>query len=411
MHNRTFQIAATALFVLTVWFGGSSAQTPCATVWPTDYLPAPTGTTLDVERRQSLFKSIWETVGQHHLNATQNASIWTQAQTEFAARAMAAKDDAGFYAVLQEMIQSLGDRSSIYLPPWELQFREGISNEKRYGIGVAAVPNPEGMLVTHVLEGSDAALLGLHRRDLIVQVNGEACPTPQSLVSAANVTVNLNVRKPDGSNVTLKVGHRGRADSKWFSMTRLEDRPGVVLLTLPSFYGFSNEVSFRLSEMLAVAPIEGVIVDVRSNAGGPIDEGFRLAGQFIGGNLIELRPSKSRLDARPGLLLPRLKDTPLLILVDAQSKNTSELFAASLQARKRARVIGVRTPGEATIQQSFEYGDGSRLYLATQEAYLPDGTRIAEHGVTPDVILEPDWFRYSEKDDPYIRRALEELQR
>jgi carboxyl-terminal processing protease len=109
--------------------------------------------------------------------------------------------------------------------------------------------------------------------------------------------------------------------------------------------------------------------------------------------------------------LPRLKDLPLVILVDAQTQSDSEAFAAGLQAQQRARVIGLRTPGNTYMLQSFEFGDGSRLWLPTQDMYLPDGTRLGGRGVIPDVNLEPDWYRYDEQNDPYIREALELLGR
>jgi C-terminal processing protease CtpA/Prc len=61
------------------------------------------------------------------------------------------------------------------------------------------------------------------------------------------------------------------------------------------------------------------------------------------------------------------------------------------------------------VVRSFEYGEGSRLMLATQEAFLLDGSRLAERGVMPDVTLEPDWYWHFEREDPYIQKALELL--
>jgi carboxyl-terminal processing protease len=409
---KAFQwIALLVLVLWTAWPGRTSAQTPCPMVWPTDYLPAPTGTTLQTERKQSLFNSVWESINQHHVNAEGNKANWLEAQKTFLTRALATTDDAGFYAVLQSMVQNLGDHQSVYYPPWESRLWDGTASQKLYGIGVFAVPNAEGLLVTHVLEGSYAAFVGLQRRNLIVQVEGKSCPTLQALAGPAEESVRLTLRKPNGTQRDVRVQRIGGGQSPWFSLRRLEQQPKVVLLTLPTFNRVANEVSYQLSQMLAAAPIEALIIDLRANPGGSIGEGLKLAGQLTRGDLFELRPSKERLAAIPGLILPRLKDLPLVILVDAQTESISESFAAGLQAQQRARVVGVRTPGKTQTLNSFEFGDGSRLWLPTQDMYLPDGTRLGGRGVTPDTILESDWYRYDEQNDPYIRKALELLGR
>ena len=387
------------------------AQQPCPKTISTNLLSAPAGSTLSLERRQSLLNSVWETVSQNHVNAETNLEGWAQAQATFFPQALAATNDAGFYAALQAMVQNTGDGHSVFLPPWESQLRGGTATQKTYGIGVFAVPNAEGLLVTHVLEGSYAAFVGLRRRDLIVQVAGKPCPTFKDLAGPAEEALRLTFRKPNGQQREVRVERVGVGESPWFSLLRLEQQPKIVLLTLPAFNRVVNEVSYRLSQMLAEAPIEALIIDLRANPGGSISEALKLAGQFTRGDLIELRPRKERLAATPGLLLPRLKDLPMVILVDAQTESFSESFAAGLQAQQRAQVIGVRTPGNTQTLDSFEFGDGSRLWLATQESYLPDGTRLGGRGVIPDVSLEPDWYRYDEQNDPYIRKALELLQR
>ena len=112
-----------------------------------------------------------------------------------------------------------------------------------------------------------------------------------------------------------------------------------------------------------------------------------------------------------GDLYDRLKNVPIIVLVDQDSASNAEILAATLQAAKRARVVGTRTMGNTETIVPYDLDDGSRLWLAEYGFKLPDGSTIEGKGVTPDAIVDVDWTDYTTSDDPQIKKAVELLRK
>jgi C-terminal processing protease CtpA/Prc len=183
---------------------------------------------------------------------------------------------------------------------------------------------------------------------------------------------------------------------------------------IDTFYldDLDQRVRQALDELLADGPIEGLIVDVRDNSGGRVDLMLKTLSIFVDGGSIGStggRNRSNRLNIPRGQTLAELKDVPIVVLTSEDTVSAGEMFAAGMQVRGRARVVGTPSAGNTENLILHDLPDGSQLWLAELAYRLPDGAPIEARGVIPDRLVEADWWRFDPADDPQIKAALEEL--
>ncbi|HEX4456606.1 MAG TPA: S41 family peptidase, partial [Polyangia bacterium] len=136
--------------------------------------------------------------------------------------------------------------------------------------------------------------------------------------------------------------------------------------------------------------LHGLVLDLRNNPGGLLDQAVRIADEFIdqglivrtegkGGRIIDEEKAHSR-GTRLGF--------PMIILVNGGSASASEIVAGALQDHQRAAIMGTQTFGKGSVQTVIELDDGSALKLTIARYYTPSGRSIQEHGITPDIVVD-----------------------
>jgi C-terminal processing protease CtpA/Prc len=173
-----------------------------------------------------------------------------------------------------------------------------------------------------------------------------------------------------------------------------------------------KHVDNALTELLDGEPLKGLMVDVRSNGGGNRSVTQNILGQFTEGELgrFYMVNRSVAFTVGKGRLLSQLKPIPLAVLIDGRSASASELTSGGLQWQGRARVFGVKSLGSLRVTYFHTMPDGSRLGLSQETFKLPNGFEPDRNGITPDVVLAPNWGDYTERDDPHIIAALKWLQ-
>jgi C-terminal processing protease CtpA/Prc len=173
-----------------------------------------------------------------------------------------------------------------------------------------------------------------------------------------------------------------------------------------------KQVENSLKELLEGEPLKGLIIDVRSNGGGNRSVTQNILGQFTEGELgrFYMVNRSVAFTVGKGSLLPQLKPMPLAVLIDGRSASASELTAGGLQWQGRARIFGVKSYGSLRVTYFHNMPDGSRLGLSQETFKLPNGFEPDRNGITPDVVLAPNWGDYAERDDPHIMEAMKWLQ-
>jgi C-terminal peptidase prc len=374
---------------------------------PVDVDP-PAPTPLPAAVRQQIFTEVWTTIDEHYLDPDFHGVDWGAVRDEFAPRVAAAGTDAAFYEQVGQMVGRLGDNHSRFLPPSAAERQDELTSgrEEQVGIGVIALPLADALLIQHVFPGSPAERAGLRPRDRIVTVDGTFY-AQRSLQGPEGSTVRLTVARPGEANRDMVIVRR-----------RVEGLIGPDARVLPGDVGYlgittlwvsdmDRQVSAALAEITAQRPLQGLIVDLRSNPGGWRSVLTGILAHFVQGEVgsFTSRKGDMPLVIEPGAT-PDLRGTPVVVLIDKTTASYAELIAAVLQHEAGAVVVGAPSAGNTETIYSYELTGGARLWVAQEGFRLRDGTVIEGAGVQPDISVLEDWTRFSEPEDPGINLAV-----
>ncbi len=266
------------------------------------------------------------------------------------------------------------------------------------GIGVeVGLKNDELRIIT-AFYGGPAQRAGLASGDTILAVDGRDVSKMtvdelfESLRGEPGSTVRLSVRHPEKLTPQNYVVQRQLVQLDIVRGQLLDD--GYAYVSLKSFAnGSAAKVKAeieRLANITKPVPLKGLVLDLRKNPGGFLNEGVELANYFIqSGNIVSTK-------GRNGVTIQdynasRTKyvyDLPLAVLIDEGTASASEIVAGALQDHHRAIIVGQTSFGKASIQSMFPLHDGSSVKLTIGRYYTPSGRCIQAHGITPDVEVE-----------------------
>ncbi|MFF2628874.1 S41 family peptidase [Kitasatospora griseola] len=281
----------------------------------------------------------------------------------------------------RQLVGASGDRWAAYLSPQ--QYRD-FTGGRYPGIGLSLDRAADGPTeVAEVLPGSPAARAGITAGEKLVSVDG----VPADRLPVTEVVSRLR-GGPAGSAVAVGV-QGGDGPVRELSLTRAElaarevesdrPRPGVARIAVHAFTeGVADQVR------AAAAGARGVVLDLRGNSGGLVEEAVGVASAFLDGGPVasyQAHGERRELTAAPG------GDTavPLVVLVDGGTMSAAELLAGALQDRSRAVLVGGRTFGKGTVQQPSRLADGSVVELTVGRYQTPAGRSPDGTGVQPDV--------------------------
>lgn len=267
--------------------------------------------------------------------------------------------------------------------------------EGRYeGIGVEIRPTDAGVLIVRVLEGSPALRDGLKAGDLLLSLDG----TPLGGLTQGQITEQM--KGPRGSKITLSVLREGWSEPHTIETTRDRIEARAVLgarigdVAYLRIVQFQSQVANDFVDAWSAVSIDGapkaLIVDVRDNPGGLLDQAVAVSDLFLDEGVIVSTRSRAESEqvhqATEGGLP---KDLPVYLLINGMSASASEILAGALQDTGRAVLIGTHSYGKGSVQSIYENADGSALKLTTGRYYTPSGEPIAaEEGRVPDHIVE-----------------------
>jgi carboxyl-terminal processing protease len=408
----------------------SATPTATSTPTPTDIPLTPTATLvpLSAEERVQIFEDLWEHIRENYVYRDFRGLDWDAVRGEFAPRVEAAQSADAFYGLMAEMVARLGDDHSRFESPQDVvEERARFSGDLNYvGIGAVVRDVPEGGIITRIAVGGPAEGAGLRARDLIVMVNGIPFTDTARFGPRGPISV---IRGPSGTPVTLTVRSPGLPDRDVevirhviptdafpdVEARRLPDSDiGYVLIDTFSVMDLDRLVEDRLRELLDERPLDGVILDVRTNGGGQVNLMLDTIGLFVDGGSIgrgEGPRSRYDMDVPGGRVLPGLADVPVVVLVSEDTVSAGEIFASGMQSLGRATIVGVPSAGNTENLLAETFSDGSRVWLAQLIFYRPDNSTIEGTGVQPDRVVDQEWWRFEIPQDPQVLAAVEEIAR
>jgi carboxyl-terminal processing protease len=291
------------------------------------------------------------------------------------------------------MLKALGDRWSAYYSPSEFTSFNDKLQGRYTGIGVWVRQSPTGaLLVSAVQTGSPADRGGLRTGDEIVsvdghQVAGQPVQTVLDWLRGPNgSTVAVGLRRATGTAVvTLK---RSEVTSQDVTVDRLAGQ--VLHIRIAAFTrGVGRQVRAAVA-MDPKAAQHGIVLDLRDNPGGLVDEAVEVASVFLDGGPVVSYQQRGKPTQTLDALGHGDTTTPLVVLVDGNTASAAEIVAAALQDRNRAVVVGSRTFGKGSVQEPATLSDGSAIELTVGRYTTPSGRTIDGVGVQPDLVVPDD---------------------
>jgi len=294
-------------------------------------------------------------------------------------------------------IKSLDDRFSAYFDPKTYkEFQEATQGEFE-GVGLTVAEVERGLRVVTVFEGSPARRAGIRARDVITAVDGDSLAGKTSdqattlIKGPAGTMVSLAVVTGKGEPRTLKL-RRARVDVPVVkSELRRAGGTEIAHVRLSGFTsGAHGEVRKAVDDLLEKGA-EGVVLDLRDNGGGLLNEAVLVSSIFVGDGTIVSTKGRTRprrvFEATGN---PIDADVPVVVLVNKQSASASEIVAGALQDRERAAVVGTRTFGKGVFQEVRRLSNGGALDITVGEYFTPDGRNLGGGGVKKGAGIEPE---------------------
>jgi carboxyl-terminal processing protease len=293
------------------------------------------------------------------------------------------------------MLASL-DPHSAYLTPDLYRDLEVETRGSFGGLGIEITIKNDMLTVVAPIEDTPAAKAGVKSGDEIVKINDDFTKG-MTLTDAVKM-----MRGPKGSTIRLTLHREGIADLFTVSVQRdviriqsvksKELKDGYGYVRISTFEdGTNGDVEKALDKFAKRGPIKGVVLDLRDNPGGLLNQAVSVSDDFLDGGMIVY--TQGRVENQQEKYFAHKKknfsDYPMVVLVNGGSASASEIVAGALQDQRRVIVVGTLTFGKGSVQTILPLDDDSALRLTTARYYTPNGRSIQAVGITPDVVVEP----------------------
>lgn len=324
-------------------------------------------------------------------------------------------DEASIRGMVQEIRRDHDDRFSHYFTPSQLRDFEVSTSGRFSGVGLTVSEVQRGLRVASVIPDSPAERAGIEEGDVVVAVDGDGIAGVPADVAAGRI------KGPPGTEVALRIRPAGGNSPREVTLERASirlpavegeirrvDGTPVAYVQLRTFSeGAHGELRDTL-ERLYREGAEGLVLDLRGNGGGLLDEAVRTSSVFVEDGTIVTTRSRARGEREHDAVGDALDPRPTVVLTNRDTASAAEILAAALADYDLATVVGTRTFGKGSFQEVLRLDSGGALDLTVGEYLTADGVSLAGEGINPDVRAEDD---PKTEPDEALRTALDELAR
>lgn len=320
------------------------------------------------------------------------------------------EDEQLIRGAIDGMLSSL-DPHSAYVDGQSLERLNTLIDGNYSGLGLSVVMDDGAVKVISPFRGSPAEQAGVKAGDYITHLDGK-------LIYGGDLDEAVaQMRGPAGTSIQLTIFRPGRDEPLEVDVTRgvIELEPvthkleagDVGVITVNEFsadVGRDVLSSWNELQREAAGRMTGLVLDLRSNPGGSLDEAVALSDLFLDKGRIVSQRGRARgetllYDAETVFRGDMAKGTPVIVLIDAGSASASEIVAGALQDHRRALIMGERSFGKGSVQSLLPLGRDSALKLTTARYYTPAGHSVQEGGIKPDIAVpqlsDPDLAKRS----------------
>lgn len=297
---------------------------------------------------------------------------------------------------IKGMLDTLDPHSS-FMPPDTYREMQEETRGRFEGIGIEITSKDGVLTVVSPIEDTPAFKAGLLAGDQIVKIEADVTKN-MSLMDAVK-----KLRGPRGTKVTITIMREGGAKPQEFTLVRdVIPVRSVRSELLEKEYGYIRISQFqektdadltkaiKTLESEAKSPLKGLVLDLRNDPGGLLDQAVKVTDRFIDSGLIvsvegRRDDQKMKFYAHSAGTFPPY---PLVVLINGGSASASEIVAGAIQDHKRGVIVGTQSFGKGSVQTIFPLKDGAGLRLTTARYFTPSGRSIQAKGITPDIIVK-----------------------
>lgn len=323
-------------------------------------------------------------------------------------------EDASVEGMVRRLRRENEDRFSHYFDEETFRRFESSTEGQFSGVGLTVTEVKQGLRVARVFEGTPAEEAGIEAGEVIIAVGGT------SIAGESATEASSQIKGPPGTEVELTIRNPDSRRKRDLSVERAEIRiPAVTgelrtvngkkiaYVALATFSrGAHGELRAELDELFGKGA-EGVVLDLRGNGGGLLEEAILVTSIFQEDGPVVITEGRTRpretFETEGDAIEPR----PTVVLTNRDTASASEIVAAALKQNDLATIVGARTFGKGTFQEVIELDGGAALDLTVGEYLTADGTSILGEGVKPDIRIKQ--AGPTEDRDKALRRGLREV--
>lgn len=361
------------LLTLALWLGATGGSAPAVPQAP----QAPSGKSYDLTYKQlELFARVLSYVENNYVEAPNRQAL--------------------IYGAIKGMLDTL-DPHTAFMPPELFREMKVDTSGEFGGLGLEVAMKNGAMTVVAPMDDSPADRAGVRSGDVVTAIDGESTEDMELTVAQQKM------RGPVGKKVTLTLMRKGFTAPRDIAVVRDHIRMAsvegalfgeIAHVKIKSFqertdYDLRRELE-KLRGSNGGRPLQGVVLDLRNNPGGLLDQAVAVSDRFLPGEL-PIVSTRGRGGRRMMEEKSHDRDTepayPMAVLVNGGSASASEIVAGALQDNARATLFGQTTFGKGSVQTVIELEDGSGLKLTVARYYTPKGRSIQERGIIPDYVV------------------------
>lgn len=284
------------------------------------------------------------------------------------------------------------------------------------GLGVGLEADDDRLKIVTVIPGGPAEEVGIVVGDAIISVSGsktsEISPevVADLLRGPENTTVNVGLLRKDGSKTNLEIQRRRVDVPSVENIMMVDEENGVGYFRLTNFQKTTTRDVENALWQLHRQGMRSLVLDVRGNPGGLLNEAVSLADRFVTrGRIVTTRGRNVRENQEYAAHASNTWSVPLIVLIDGDSASASEIFAGAIRDLNRGKLVGQTTYGKGSVQVIFQMRAAhAGLCLTTAKFYSPNNTAISDRGVDPHVKVAPTYMAARPTDDGHIATPSED---
>lgn len=335
-----------------------------------------------------------------------------------------ADDKALTYGSIKGMVEALDDPYTMFLTPEENKSTNEDLAGSFAGVGISLGYKDKTLAAMSIIPKSPAEAAGVKAGDLILKIVDKANKVDKDTTGISTEEAVKLIRGKKGTDVTLNLYREGKTGTFDVTLTRDDiNVPGLEMewkelngkkVAWIKFYKFSEQIFTEWPEVVNKikngkdSNYGGIVLDLRSNPGGYLQASVLAASDFLSEGVVVTQASSdgSKQDYTVDKTRGNLLNDKLVVLINGGSASASEILAGALKDYGRAKLVGEKSFGKGTVQETKDFKDGSGLHITIAKWLLPSGKNIHKEGITPDVEVKSG---DDPKVDVQLNKAMEVL--